>query len=85
MSTAIAERDASVADAGAEVAIQSYLVTFIIRRFDPETDAGHHVGEREDDDIGVGRGERDGDRGGREQGTRCRGAHCGAVMVTALP
>ena len=41
MSTAIAERDAvaSPADSGAEDAIQSYLVTFIIRRFDPETDS----------------------------------------------
>ncbi|MDQ1131363.1 succinate dehydrogenase iron-sulfur subunit [Microbacterium sp. SORGH_AS_0888] len=38
MSTAVVEQD-TVAEAAGEAPIQSYLVTFIVRRFDPEVDA----------------------------------------------
>lgn len=38
-----------------------------LERVDAEADAGHHVGEGEHDDIGVGGGERHRDRGGREE------------------
>lgn len=60
----------------------------------PTPDAGHHVGEGEHHDVGVGRrkGHRDG--GAREEGAGGRlpkvrrlraGRHWGAVMVTGLP
>ncbi|GMA21128.1 hypothetical protein MM440_01495 [Arsenicicoccus piscis] len=39
---------------------------------DPETDAGHHVRQREDDDVGVGRREGYTEAGEREQQPRAR-------------
>ena len=36
-----------------------------LQRLDAQPDPGHHVGQRQHDDVGVGRGERDRDRGGR--------------------
>jgi hypothetical protein len=50
---------------------------------DGDAGAGHHVRQREDDDVGVGRREGNGHRGQGEQEPR-RVAH-GAVMSSSVP
>ena len=40
----------------------------------PETDAEHHVGQREDDDVRVRGGEQDGERGDPERQAGARGS-----------
>jgi hypothetical protein len=49
-----------------------------VKGFNPETDTGHHVGQREDDDIGVGRREQ------RRRSRRSRAGGRGAGVLTAV-
>jgi hypothetical protein len=60
---------------------------------DRHTDTGHHVGQRQHDDVGVRGGERDGDRrhpqeqarGARDRRGVGRGRAHGAVMSFVVP